>query len=479
MIMKRYVIHTLYIVFASIIVSSCGLVSPGEIVNPNVVEDDFLDSDNAMQTWVNGTQKQFALAVGEYCQLMEILSDNYYNNYSRSSKVFDQPILMASDELVIKLQRYVGTLRESADYGFNVVAKHDNNFTDKEKFTLYYIKAYSYILAGEFFTGLPVEEGGEVQSWEKHLTLALETLDKAMDYAETNEDKAFIHTLKARVYYRQGDKANAVAEAKESLSQDAELCRQVTFDGENNVTNVAQEAIWGTWFQPLPRLDFLDPKYYQIKSTDECSINIAKAEENYLILAEASLADNNVAEAKTYLGNLLRLVNSRPVKTDLDDHLDGRFNGGAKHYPVGTDYVVAACEGAPFRSGLVLDRTAPNLITVPYISGTSVTQDMIVGATTVEELLHTVYLMRQEIFMAEGRRPADLGIRLPLGDVEAANLGNADHYMTALIPDFIPANGQMDAFTMDEEKKQVTILYDMNKVIVDNRRSPYVAPFFK
>ena len=141
--MKRYVIHTLYIVFASIIVSSCGLVSPGEIVNPNVVEDDFLDSDNAMQTWVNGTQKQFALAVGEYCQLMEILSDNYYNNYSRSSKVFDQPILMASDELVIKLQRYVGTLRESADYGFNVVAKHDNNFTDKEKFTLYYIKAYS------------------------------------------------------------------------------------------------------------------------------------------------------------------------------------------------------------------------------------------------------------------------------------------------------------------------------------------------
>ncbi len=476
--MKRYV-HILYIAIVSLAVTSCGLVSPGEIVNPNVVEDDFLDSDNAMQTWVNGTEKQFALAVGEYCQLMEILSDNYYNNYSRSSKEFDLLNLLPSDELIIKLQRYVGTLRESANYGFNVVAKHDNNFTDKEKFTLYYIKAYSYILAGEYFTGLPVEEGGEVQSWEKHLSLALETLDKAIDYAASNEDKAFIHTLKARIYYRQGDKVNAAAEAKESLTFDAGLCRQVDFDGENNVTNVAQEAIWGTWFQPLPRLDFLDPKYYQIKSTDECSINIAKAEENYLILAEASLADNNVAEAKKYLDDLLGLVKSRPVKTDLDDHLEGRYNGGAKRYPVGTDYLVASCEGAPMRSGLVLDRTAPSLISVPYISGTSVTQDMIAEATTVEELLHTVYLMRQEIFMAEGRRPADLGIRLPLGDVEAAHLGNADSYMIAVIPDFIPRNGQMDAFTMDEEKKQVTILYDMNKVIVENRRSSFVAPFFK
>ncbi len=479
MTMKRYIYKIAYTIVVSLTVTSCGLIGPGEIVNPNVVEDDYLDSDNAMQTWVNGTEKQFALAVGEYCQLMEILSDNYYNNYSRSSKEFDKPNLMASDELVIKLQRYVGTLRESADYGFNVVAKHDNNFTDAEKFTLYYIKAYSYILAGEYFTGLPVTEGGEVQSWEKHLALALETLDKAMTYTANDEDKAFIHTLKARVYYRQGDKANAVDEAKQALALDADLCRQVTFDGENNVTNVAQEAIWGTWFQPLPRLDFLDPKYYQIKSTDECAINIAKAEEDYLILAEASLADGNVTEAKTYLDQLLSLVKSRPVKTDLDDHLDGRFNGGAKHYPVGTDYVVAACEGAPFRSGLVLDRTAPNLISVPYISGTSVTEDMVAEATSVEELLHTVYLMRQEIFMAEGRRPADLGIRLPLGDVEAANLNDADSYMKPIIPDFIPTNGQMDDFTTDEEKKQVTILYDMNKVIVDNRHSSYVAPFFK
>lgn len=476
--MKRY-LYILHTVIASLAVSSCGLVSPGEIVNPNVVEDDFLDSDNAMQTWVNGTEKQFALAVGEYCQLLEILSDNYYNNYSRSSKVFDLLQLLPSDDNIIQLQRYVGTLRESADYGFDVVAKHDKNFTGKEKFTLSYIKAYSYILAGEYFTGLPAEDGGEVLPWEKHLAFALETLDEALGYAETDGDKSFVHTLKARVYYRQGDKAKAVAEAKEALELDGELCRQVTFDGENNVANVAQEAIWGTWFQPLPRLDFLDPKYYQVKSTDQCAINIAKAEENYLIIAEASLADGNVQEAQKSLLQLLGLVKNRPVKTDLDDHLEGRYNGGAKHYPMGTDYVVASCEGAPFRSGLVLDRTSPHLITVPSISGTSVTEDMIAEATSVEELLHTVYLMRQEIFMAEGRRPADLGIRLPLSDVEAANVGNADSYMKAVIPDFVPTDGLMDAFTVDEEKKQVTILYDMNKVIVDNRHSAEVAPFFK
>src|SRR3712207_8063255 len=44
------------------------------------------------------------------------------------------------------------------------------------------------------------------------------------------------------------------------------------------------------------------------------------------------------------------------------------------------------------------------LISVPYISGTSVDEAMINRCTTVDETLQLIYLMRQEIFMAEGRR---------------------------------------------------------------------------
>ena len=80
--------------------------------------------------------------------------------------------------------------------------------------------------------------------------------------------------------------------------------------------------------------------------------------------------------------------------------------------------------------------------------------------------------------MAEGRRVADLGIRMPVGDVEAAHTPSARGYTEALIPPFIPLNHGLDDFTMDEATRRVTITYNMNRVIVKNKNSEYVAPFF-
>jgi len=457
--------------------TACNLVEPGDIVNPNVDEKAFLNSANAMQTWVNGTEKNFAQAIGEYCQLMEILSDNYYNNYSRSSNVFDEPRLSSTDDDVKKLQRCVGNMREAADYAFNVVSLHDKNFTPEEQFKMYYIKAYGFLLAGEYFTGLPMSEGGEVKPWKDHLREAIATLDKALPLASTAENKAFIHTLKARAYYRLGEKEQAKDEAKASLGAADKYTMQVEFDGDNGVNNVAQEAIWGTWFQPLPRLDFLDPKFFMLKTNEQRPICIAKAEENHLILAEAAVAEGRISEAKTTLLTLLKLVKERPVERNIDDHLEGRFNGGTKKYPNSSAYSVAASAGEPYREGLILDRQAPHRISVAYISGTSVDESMINQCATADETLQLIYLMRQEIFMGEGRRVADLGIRMPVGDVEIAHTPSAQAYGEALIPDFIPRDHGLDAFTIDENKKQVTITYNMNKVIVEQKKSPYVVPF--
>lgn len=474
----QYIIITT-IAAVTVMFSSCDLLQNDGTVNPNVDEEAFLNSPNAMQSWVNGTEKSFALAIGEYCQLMEILSDNYHNNYSRSSNVFDIPQLLNTDNDVEDLQRYVGLLRESAAYAFNVVVKHDSKFTREQQFKMHYIKAYAYILAGEHFTGLPVEKGGQVKTWRENLELALNSLDNAMQLAESNKDKAFIHTLIARVHYRLGNKDQATQHATAALEASSDMVKQVQFDGDNNVSNIAQEAIWGNWFQPLPRLDFLDPKYFMTTSNEQRPITIAKSEEDYLILAEAQLANGNLQDAATQLHKLLKLVKARPVKENLDDKLDNRFNGGTRRYPNSADYMVAASKDDPFRPNLVQERVKTTFVRVPYISGTSVDDAMIDQCKTVDEMLELVYLMRQEIFFAEGRRVADLGIRLPLCEEESvAHLQASKEFTQALIPEFIPLNRGMDDFDMDEQNKRVTIRYNMNRVIVQNKFSPFVAPFF-
>ena len=469
----KYILMVMAVTF----VTSCDLVTPDDIINPNVDETAFLNSDNPMETWVNGTEKELALHMSDFVELMEILSDNYFNNYTRSSKVFDIPQLLYNDADVTTLQRHVGALREMADYGLTTVAAADAKTTDADRFHLLWVKAYSHLLAGDFFRALPDKNGGPAVEWSQHLQEALDVLEQALLLAQNDDDRALVHTLAARAAHRLGNRQLAVTHADRALALKGNLLRQVHFDNKNGVLNRAQEAIWSDWFQPLPRLDFLDPKYYQMSSSDQCSITLAKAEENYLILAEAALASGDLSGAKTQLKALLTLVKSRPVQTGINDQLEGRYNGGLKVFPNDPAYRVQASPNDPLREGLIIDRRPPMLIDIPYISGTSVTQAMIDALDNHNSALELLYLMRQEIFFAEGRRPADLGIRLPLCEVEAAHASNGAEYTQAWIPSFIPLNGGMDDFTIDQQAMTVTIAHNMNRVIVDNAHSADVAPF--
>ncbi len=462
--------------------ASCDLVTPGDIINPNVDEDAFKKTDNALQTWVNGTNSTFATTVSKFVELTEILSDDYFNNYSMSSKVFDFPTLLYTDQDVTTLQRGVGSLREMALNGLNNIAKADKSMTTSQEFNLRYIEGYSYLLAGELFTGLPVENGGVVKSWSDNLDKAIETFTACLPLAQTDDDRAFVNTLLARACYKLGDKRRAVDYANAALRLSPTFTKQVTFDGKNSVDNIFQGYIYGspygTAFQPLPRLDFLDPKYFQTDDPlEQRPICIAKAEEPYLIIAEAQIADGDLQAAKETLAKLLQLVKARPVQKGVNDQLEQRDNGGYKKYPDSALFKVAASATDSLRSNLVLDRKAPHLIDIPYVSGTSVTGAMIDRCGSLDDLLQLLYLMRQEIFFGEGRRAADLGLRLPVCEIEAANTP-ADNYTKAQIPPFIPLNQDMDAFTIDNEAKTVVIKYNMNKVIVENKNSEYVAPFF-
>lgn len=457
--------------------SSCDLLSPGESSNPNISEDRFLESSNAMATWVNGVEKTLATTVSDFCQQTEIMTDNYHNAYSRGSQDFDKPLLFSSDEHIRQLQREVGAVREAVDYAFNTVIKYDTLLTQSQRFSLLTSKAYAFLLAGENFRALPMTSGGDAKPWEDHLHETVNVLDEALPLASDGAAVAYAQTLRARAYYRLGDAENAVSAAQAALMADNDFCRTVLFDGVHNVPNLVQEPIATNYYQPLPRLDFLDPKYPGNDATAQRPVCIAKAEEDYLILAEAYIAGGKIEDAKTSLSNLLGLVATRKVEGGLDESIDDHMNY-LKLYK-GDDASAFSVQASPTdapMAGLLLNRTTGNKISVPIVSGTSATIAEITACKDADSLLELVYRMRQEIFMAEGRRLADLGIRLPLSDVEASHLGD-NTYTTAEIPAFIPLNGDMDAFTTDRENKLITIKYNMNRVLVENKKLESVVPF--
>lgn len=140
---------------------------------------------------------------------------------------------------------------------------------------------------------------------------------------------------------------------------------------------------------------------------------------------------------------------------------------------------MAFAPGEPFVDGLVLTRSLPT-VKAFTVSGTSVTTARIDAITTVDDGLYVVYLMRQEIFIAEGRRMADLGIRMPVARTEIianSKTKDGEPYTKAIIPSFIPPSLGMDGFTYDQAAKTVVIKADMNRVLVQNKASTDVLPF--
>ena len=113
---------------------------------------------------------------------------------------------------------------------------------------------------------------------------------------------------------------------------------------------------------------------------------------------------------------------------------------------------------------------------VLIVSGTSVDEAMITVAVTVDAALELLYLMRQEIFIAEGIRMADLGIKWPVHENEAKfNPAVTAEDRQPFIPPYLPS--PVSCFEVDEAAKEVTILINFNRVLVANKTSDAVVPF--
>ena len=118
------------------------------------------------------------------------------------------------------------------------------------------------------------------------------------------------------------------------------------------------------------------------------------------------------------------------------------------------------------------------------ISGTSLDADSVAALTDADELWHAFHLARQEIMFLEGRRMSDLGIRLPvmLREIDSnPTISDGDPGTEPVVPSYIPPADQMDLFSpkspYDASENlvttEVTMLVDMNRVLADNRVSPF------
>lgn len=451
-----------------------------DVLNPNITGDVYTGNPGATSSWVNGVRRQLALTMNQVVVNNELVSDNYFNNRTLSSKTFDIPQIDYFDLDVNNIQIQVQSLRAMAEYGLGTVLPNDATTTAADSAELYFSLGYAHLLSGELFVGLPGSEQGPVLTPATHLNMAIENLDKAITLLAEGTEKTAYSLLKARAYYSLGDAANAARYAQEAMANTS-LLRQVKYDGVNNVTNSMQTFLFSSTnneFAPLPRLDFLDPKYYHtgLPASDQKPITIVKAEEAWLILAETQISANSLDAGRQTLQDLLTQVVAKRPAIQLDDSKETRNGGNRTDYPLTTVQVKFDAEDN-LRNGYVLDRKA-GTITAYTVSGTKVTATDLAAAVTQDQLLYILYRLRQELFMAEGRRMTDLGIKYPVSQTEQLNNSHVkDADIKAQVPPFIPLNRGMDNFTYDVANHVVTMTYDMNKVLVTNKTSPYIFPF--
>lgn len=462
-------------------IAGCNAFTPTEVRNPNLTDDQFLKTPAAGASWLRGTQRQLLATLNNVISNVEIVSDNYFNNYTTFNNQFDQPRITYLDPDVTSMQNSIARLRYMATFGLDSVFPADNQVTANDKAELYFDRGMANLLAGETFVALPESANGQVVPWQAHLENAVADFTQARTLS-TNAAARNSYTLAlARTYYRLGNKAKAVEESQALLAANPTFIRNAEFDAVNGPTNTMQGVLTSSVnnYQPLPRLDFLDPKFPNRGATIQSPIAFLKAEEAHLILAEALLSENNLGAAKERLSQLLALVSTRPTEM-IDGSLQKRGRAGGKViYPNSADTRVAFAPGEPFVTGLVLTRSEGK-IKAYTVSGTSVTQQRIDVINSVDDGLYVLYLMRQEIFLAEGRRTADLGIRMPVAQTEVIANPNAldgEPYTQAEIPSFIPMELGMDGFTYDAAAHTVILKNDMNRILVQNKTSPAIFPF--
>lgn len=458
--------------------TACELVDPTEVTNPQITDEALRENaTGGTAALITGLRRQFSVAI-QSSHIIDVVSDNYFNTASFISNNLDRPSSVTTLDLTLPAvyHSYL-SLNAIADFGLSAIIPNDKTATNDQKAETRFYKGMAMIILAENFTAFPLQELGPQITSRQAALLAVEEFKTAFGLTTNANMRVNCKLAMARAYRLAGDKANAQTEAQAALALPggANYVFNAQYDAAS-ITNLPFSRVTSAAdLQPLPRLDFLDPKY----TTNATSVPALKAEEAHLILAEVALVDNDLAGARTAMKNAVTLVLSRAV-TNFNDR-DNRVNR-----PNDPNLTVKASPTAPAVAGLIQKRgtassSAGTAVKVYAISGTSVTTAAIDLLATATEHYRMLYLLRQEIFFLEGRRMSDLGVRLPVSDRQIQTNPNFTAGGTGtlvIVPGYVPAGGtELDRFTVDAAAGVVTIAYDMNQLIADNIQQ--ISPFLR
>jgi hypothetical protein len=461
-------------------------MDPTRVENPQTTQEDLARADEPVRALLPGVRAQFARMVGSQIVIAEITSDNYSIHGTGIPPTWDtprsiRPSTVNDTGFATGIYWNTQELRALADFVLDTIAPGDEAATSGQLAELHYYRGLAYITQGENFTFVPTEEDGTPRPASELLQRGIADLEATLTLAPDGDFVLPATAAIARAHRALGDAGPATARAQEVLAADAEFVFQQLFDASSieNQPHVFLVVRALKEMQPLPRLDFLDPKYL----SRSAGIAVAKAEEMHLILAEAALAAGEIGTAQQHLADAINLAVSRGTSTYVDD--DERLNGDLTIRPRDSEILVRADENSPFRAGLILDRPGSE-IPVPTIAGTSLDADSVLALTADEDVWHAFHLARQEIMFLEGRRMSDLGIRLPmmLREIDQnPNINEGDPGTEVVVPAYIPSGNQMNLFSPSTPydanevlvETQITILHDMNRILATNQVNAFLS----
>lgn len=460
-----------------VLVGACDFLDPTDVENPRTTSEDLARTENPVQALLPGARAQFARLTSSLSVVSEVVSDNFSIHGTGLFKEWDSP-----RSITPSVANSTGTatgvywnaqeLKALASFILEDIAPGDPSAPAEALAEARYYRGMAFLVLGENFSAAPIEADGQALPSSELLALAVQDLEQATAFGPQ------VHAALARAHRLRGDATAAMSAAQAALNADPALDFEREFDA-SSIENVPYAFLVSRALQemqPLPRLDFLDPKF--LARTD--GIAIAKAEEMHLIMAEAVLAGGDVAGAATHLQNAILVAEGRAT-TSFDDE-DPRLNADLSIRPRDASIVVRADASSPFRAGLVLTR--PGVVLQHPVTGTSLDADSVGALATEDELWHALHLARQEMLFLEGRRMADLGIRLPmmLREIDSnPSIAPGSAGTEVVVPAYIPADDEMDLFTPASPydasgtlvTNEVTILFDMNRVLADNGVTPF------
>ncbi len=484
-----------------VVIAGCTLINPADVKNPQITQTSLEEnSTGGASGLLSGIRRRFAFATACNSTITELVSDNYDNTTSFVSAELDSPRLISTQDLTLNSlgatpgngggqgSNYLQLQRVHAlcVFGINSVIPADAQVTPAQIAEIRWHKGMALLMLSESYSFFPVEEGGKGISASDARKLAVQDFTKALELVGTSTAAANVAIANgcrlalARLYRMEGDKANAAQFARDVLMRSPSYVNGALCDAAQWPNDFGAYVIFRTDnnYQPNPRLDFLDPKFVNlaIPGNNDAPISVLKAEEAHLILAEIALSNNDLTAARQSMAAAATLARSRPsgTYTDRDNRRGNR--------PALATVNVRADVNSPYIANLVQRRNASPVTAYP-ISFTNQTADSVnaLDGKTLADHVYMLYLLRQHIFFGEGRRMTDLGIRLPVMQRQIENNVNmaVGQPGTAVsVPDYIPQGDEMDRFSpfpVVATTTQVTLLWDMNKVIATNIKR--VSPF--